>query len=520
MAGNREIAQTNDEGDARPATRSRGIVGNLAWNLAGEVLPALAAVIAIPVLVHQLGAERFGVLTVSWMMAGYFGLFDLGLGRALTQTMAQNYSRGRDASAAVMFWTVFATMLLFGVIAAVALAMPASWLAHRALKIPPALQAETLTGFYLIASGLPMLISASAPRAALIAADRFDLLNLIRTAVGIMSFLAPVLLLPFTHNLAWLIGALVLNRVISWALYLGASLHALDLRAHIAVRAGTIPPLLGFGAWITVSSAIAPILVYLDRFLIGALLPIAALTAYSVPMEIVSKSFIFPAAVSGVMFPAFARGLTADPAAPTALFARAVKLVGLVLLPFCAAVVAFAPQIMSLWIDRRFALQSSRVLQILALGAFITGLAWIPLALLHGARRPDLPAKIHLTDCSIYALLLWIGIRRFGLSGAALTWTGRLLLENLVLFAMAARFIETSRRMVIGACAAFAAAIAIVAAGAFISDFHLKATFVFGVTMLSGVVAWRWLLGEIGVAARLGAVLPSRFAPRYEKAAD
>jgi hypothetical protein len=38
-------------------------------------------------------------------------------------------------------------------------------------------------------------------------------------------------------------------------------------------------------------------MIYLDRFLIGALMSMAALTAYSVPMEIISKSFILPAAV-------------------------------------------------------------------------------------------------------------------------------------------------------------------------------------------------------------------------------
>jgi O-antigen/teichoic acid export membrane protein len=507
--------------EARPAMRSRGIAGNLAWNLGGEVAPALAAVIAIPLLVHRLGAERFGVLTVSWMMAGYFSLFDLGLGRALTQAMAQQWSRGCGAAAAELFWTALAMMLLVSSLAAIGLATAAPWLAHRALKIPPALQGETITGCYLIASGLPMLVSASALRAALVAAERFDLLNLIRTPIGIMSFAAPALMLPFTHNLGWLIGALIANRMISWLLYLIVALAALpDLGTRLAVQPRCILPLLSFGAWITVSAALAPMLVYLDRFFIGALISIAALTAYSVPMEIVSKSFIFPAAVSGVMFPAFARSFTAAAAAPTALFVRAVKMVGLVLLPFCAAVVAFAPQIMSRWIDGRFALQSSRVLQILTAGAFITGLAWIPLALLHGARRPDLPARIHLMDFPIYAMMLWIGIRKFGLNGAALTWTGRLLLENLLLFAMAARFIQTSPRMVIGACAAFAAAITIVAAGAFISDFYLKATFVFGVTMLSGVAAWRFLLGEIAVASRLSALLTSRFVPRYEKVVD
>jgi O-antigen/teichoic acid export membrane protein len=346
------------------------------------------------------------------------------------------------------------------------------------------------------------------------------LLNLIRTPIGIMSFGAPVLMLPFTHNLAWLIGVLVLNRALSWAICFGAICYALpELRAHFRIDPYCARPLLGFGAWITASSAVAPVLVYLDRFFIGAVLPIAALTAYSIPMEIVSKSFVLPAAVSGVMFPAFARSFSAASATTTVLFTRSLKLVAFILCPLCAAVVAFAPQIMSLWIGGRFAAQSSIVLQILAVGAFITGLAWIPLALLHGVRRPDLPAKIHLLDFPFYALLLWFSIRKFGLTGVALTWSGRLLLENLVLFAMAAEFIDASARAIAGTCIGLALALAFVAAGAFIAGIYLKAIFVGGVTMMTAVAAWRFLL-EKGGRERIIGWLPSLFAPAYQKTSD
>ena len=292
-----------------------------------------------------------------------------------------------------------------------------------------------------------------------------------------------------------------------------------ELRGHFRIDPQCVVPLLGFGAWITVSSVIAPVLVYLDRLFIGALLPMAALAAYSIPMEIVSKSFLFPAAVSGVMFPAFARAFAVASVTSAALFARALKLVALILCPLCAAMVTFAPQIMALWIGGWFAVQSSKVLQVLAVGAFITGLAWIPLALLHGARRPDLPAKIHLVDFPIYALVLWFSIRNFGLIGAALTWSGRLLLENLVLFAMALKFIDASARAIAGACIALALAIAIVAAGAFIEDVYLKSIFICGVTVVTWIAAWRFLLEEGGRERVIG-LLPLRFAPAYQKTSE
>jgi O-antigen/teichoic acid export membrane protein len=496
------------------------LAGNLAWNLAGESLPAVAAVVAIPILVHRLGTDRFGVLTLSWMFAGYFGLFDFGLGRALTKAMAQEWSLGQPAKVAVLLWTSLAMMLVMGAVAGVILAIMAPWLTCRALKIPVALQAETRAGFYVIAVGLPLLVSASALRAALTAANRFDLLNLVRTPSGIMSFAAPLLVLPFTHSVAWLIAALILNRAVAWTTYFEVMTHALaDLRSPVRIDLSCVVPLLGFSAWITVSNVITPMLVYVDRFLIGAMLSMAALTAYSVPMEIVSKSILWPAAISGVMFPAFARSFAIAPEAIPPLFDRSIKLVALILCPLCAAVVAFAPQIISRWIGHQFAAQSCVVLQILAVGAFVTGLSWIPLALLHGAHRPDLPAKIHLVDCPLYALVLWVVIRRFGLSGAAFAWSGRLLAENLVMFAMASRFLSMSRREVVNACALLILTVTVVAAGFFIRELWLKTSFVTAVTVISIIAGWRSLLDSRDRVRIIG-YLPSGFGPALEKFAE
>ncbi len=68
---------------ARP-TRAfdRRLTLNVSWNLVGTVLPMLVAVVAIPPLIRELGAAKFGVLTLAWMVVGYFSLFDLGLGLA------------------------------------------------------------------------------------------------------------------------------------------------------------------------------------------------------------------------------------------------------------------------------------------------------------------------------------------------------------------------------------------------------------------------------------------------------
>src|SRR5215472_2321213 len=69
-------------------TSNRLLARNTLWNLAGSVAPMLVAAVCIPLLIKGLGTDRFGVLTLVWALIGYATLFDLGLGRALTQLVA------------------------------------------------------------------------------------------------------------------------------------------------------------------------------------------------------------------------------------------------------------------------------------------------------------------------------------------------------------------------------------------------------------------------------------------------
>ncbi|MCZ7592513.1 MAG: oligosaccharide flippase family protein [Kiritimatiellae bacterium] len=68
---------------------------NTVWNLVGMCAPMAVALFAIPLLIKGLGTERFGLLSLVWMLVGYFGVFDLGLGQALTKFIAEKNSARR-----------------------------------------------------------------------------------------------------------------------------------------------------------------------------------------------------------------------------------------------------------------------------------------------------------------------------------------------------------------------------------------------------------------------------------------
>src|SRR6266478_5727385 len=116
-------------------TSGRLLARNTMWNLLGSGAPMLVALFSIPILIRGLGKERFGVLTLAWALIGYASLFDLGLGRALTQLVAKKLGTGEEKEIPSLAWTYLLLMLLLGFVGAALVFLISPWLAARGLNV-------------------------------------------------------------------------------------------------------------------------------------------------------------------------------------------------------------------------------------------------------------------------------------------------------------------------------------------------------------------------------------------------
>src|SRR5690242_20885437 len=124
------------DSDSAPLLGGRVLAANALWSLAAQGIPAVVGVVTVPFIVRGLGVDRFGVLTLAWMVIGYFGLFDLGLGRAVTKFVAELLASGKRTDVDRMVWTAWYMMLALGLAGAVVLTMLVPWLVSSAIKIP------------------------------------------------------------------------------------------------------------------------------------------------------------------------------------------------------------------------------------------------------------------------------------------------------------------------------------------------------------------------------------------------
>ena len=412
---------------------------NTFWNLISYGAPTIVAVFTIPLLIAKLGMDRFGVLTLSWVVIGYFNLFDFGLGRALTKLVAEKIGAAGDLVVPSLVWTGLFLMLILGVFGTIVASLLSPWLVYTVLKIPNALRLETLQTFYLIAFSIPVVIFTTGLRGFLEAYQRFGLITMVSVPLGVFTFLGPLLALSFTHNLFIIITILILGRVFAGLAYLWLCFKTLPTLRHIALDRTVVGRLLSFGGWITVTNIVGPLMVYLDRFLIGALLSITAVVYYTTPYDIVTKLLIIPTSLTGVLFPAFSTALGIDKARSTRLFFRGGKYIYLIMFPTALFIIIFANEGLGLWLGHDFARQSVRVLQWLAVGVFVNALAHVPYSLVQAAGRADVTAKLHLVELPLYLTALWWLIAQFGIEGVAMAWVARVTFDTIVLFILANR---------------------------------------------------------------------------------
>ncbi len=426
-------------------TGSRLLAGNVVWNLLGTAAPMLVAVFCIPVLLRGLGKDRFGILMLAWALVGYAGLFDLGLGRALTKLVAEKLGTGARDEILGLFWTSMVLLFGLGLVGASVVIVASHWLVFTLLKIPPAMQTEAFYAFLVLGLSVPGVIVTSGLRGFLEAHQRFRLINTLRIPMGVFTFVGPLLVLPFSRSLFYVVAVLVLGRYLAGIAHLVFCFNVMpSLRKNLAICRSGIASLVRLGSWMTVSNVVGPLMLYSDRFLIGSLISVTAVAYYATPYEVITKLLLVPTAIVAVMFPAFSATFAQDRERTGVIFARSLKAIMSVVFPTVLVIVLFSNQALRLWLGPDFAAHSTRVLQFLAAGVFINSLTQLPFALIQSVGRPDLAAKLHLVELPTYLLALsWLVIRH-GIEGAAIAWTIRVTLDCIIMFVLARRVVASN----------------------------------------------------------------------------
>lgn len=414
------------------------IARGAALNLLGLALPLPLAVLVVPPLLAALGKEGFGLLTLFWALSAYASVFDLGLGRALTQRLAigvQELGRGAPELGALCS-TAIALLAVLGLFFGVLLLIGAETLMQRlSLQGDP----QTATASLRVLSlSLPLVVLSAGFRGVLEALQAFGRVNAVRLPLGIWTLLGPWLAVHLGGDLlsiAWLLLAGRGLACMAWGWMAWRALPGWQLRpARRWLR-----PLLSTGGWLTVGNLVGPLIGYADRFLVAALISVSAAAYYATPQELVSKLWVLPGALMGVMYPALAVQLQQAMSTVPQLCTVALRWIVLLCLPLSLGLALFAQELLKVWLGAGFAAEAAPVLRWMALGMYLGCVAQLPYTLLQSGDGAATTAKLHLLELPCFLLAMILAAAHWGVSGAAWVWALRNGLDAFLLFLLSHR---------------------------------------------------------------------------------
>lgn len=422
---------------------------NLVASLSGVFVPLLAAAVAIPLLLAQMGVARFGVLALLMAGTSYAAVLDLGLSSAVTYRLVRlsGQENAQDQGAATLR-TAWVAVVLLGLAAMVVIVLAAPLLPALVPAADAALLREAVLAVQVLALSLPAILAASVLAGALAAHGHFVAINRVRTPVGVLVSLLPAIASLWSPSLVTACVILALLRVGQVAAHAWQCRRLLPREPAARPRASLpeFKALVRYGGWLTVSSVISPLMVYADRFYLGAMRSAQEVAWYVTPYEVATKIALIPGAIMPVLFTLFLGHAARPREGGDDLPVQGTLLVAIVCALPAAGLAVFAPEFLRLWLGGQLPSESAVVMQVLAAAVLVNCVAVVFFTQVQSSGRTDLIARLHAAELVGYLLVLAWMTQRWGIVGVALAWALRVVVDAAILCHVAARPLDARRR--------------------------------------------------------------------------
>jgi len=304
------------------------------------------------------------------------------------------------------------------------------------VKISAVVHGELVSSLRLLGLAIPVAVVNSGLTGTLEAIGRFGQSNACRIAIALVTFGGSALISLVSPSLTVAAGTLLAARILALGLasaFVRRNLSHLDPPGLVSSRA--MWEFLCTGRWLMAGNLLSPALAYGDRLMITFVVPAGLIAYYVTPYEMVTKVLIASSAVSNALFPAISRHV-GGAAALRPLIRRSIRMVLLAICPLVVIGILCAKPALGIWVSPEFADRSFRIAQILCVGVLCNALGAVAFTALQGMGHARAIVRIHLMEFPVYLAALTIAAHDAGILGVAFAWSGRMLVDATLLWAV------------------------------------------------------------------------------------
>jgi O-antigen/teichoic acid export membrane protein len=396
------------------------LLRNALSNLAGAVVPAVVALVTVPMVVKGLGEAGYGLYSLVTAIVGYFAVLDINVTAGSVKYIAQfNAGAERERISETITFGVLVYAAL-GLLGALVLYLGAGWFVGTLYTVPPALHDEAIVTLKLAALGFFITQLANYLQSVPQALMRFDISSRVEVLFGIFVPLLTVFVLMLGYGLVEVIlvrvAASVLNCLVLWQ-------AIANLVPDLSWRAPAGPlkrQLLHFSAYSFFSRFATLTYAHADKLIVGALAGVQALAWFSVAASLANRILSLTYRLAGVFFPA-ASSLAAagQHELLNRIYLKANRYIVFINASVLVLVAVFAYPILLFWMNAEFARNGALVMAVIALSQFVDSLTNLPSLVNDGMGHPRISGMFALARAVLGTLLVWLGVSRWGIDGAA-----------------------------------------------------------------------------------------------------
>jgi O-antigen/teichoic acid export membrane protein len=408
---------------ARPQVHTIGsrLLQNTMANVLGQVFFVALTFVSTPYITRTLGAAQYGTLSLLMSYLFAFSLLNLGVNTSLVKYLAELLPQGRTRDIQEYVSTSMTLLLGIGLLIGAIVSLLAGPIVRACFKGTGALMEPTILSLRIASFAFILQFFCQVASAVPAAAQRFEILNFVRSFSDFLRIAGTVLLISLGMGLPALMCAILFSILCACA---GYTLAAKKLLPSLQMRPGfsqtAFRSLIHHSKYVLVSNASNQLVATADNFLIGCFLPVSNVAYYGIAYALAQRLWGVIGNAVSVVFPAASAFSGADREADVReLYLRGMKLAAAIGCFPALAVCIYSGKFLLFWLGPEYASHGATVLALLTAGFLVNSFTQVPYQVLQSTKHADTAAKGAMWYTALNLTLYVILIPPFGILGAA-----------------------------------------------------------------------------------------------------
>lgn len=443
------VATSIGERTAFGHLQSTSVKWSIGANMLGRFWAAGLSLAVVPVYVHLLGIESYGLVGLLVSLQSVLSILDLGLSTTVTREIARCAAGEGVSDAAVLVRTIEAVYWSMAVLIAVTFLLGGSPIAQHLLAVRTQsdinVAAATVIMGVALAIRWPMALYNGVFQGLQFQVFQNTILSVSSTIKAVGAVLLLWLVSPTIH--CFLMWQAISNAV---EVFLAGLLawHLLRRRGAGCARfdLAVLRNIWRFSLTVSGASILGTIASQSDKFIIARALPLEQLGYYAVATTATGPFCVIAQATNTALFPRLSASFHRhDAAALSRAYRGGIRLIGGLCIGPAVALMLFAGDVLRTWTGSvRISDAAALPLALMAAAAVLNGIQSVSYNSTFAAGLPRVPFCANFALVVVFVPALMLIVPQWGIVGAASLW----LLMNLAIFMALPGWVE--RRLLAG----------------------------------------------------------------------